>query len=99
MNEKRLTMENQGVDRDRCTGKTNGINRKQGGRQHQDLVDRMGAMRSQPVHFLDAVMNSVELPEEGHGMEGAVGQVKACIRDNNDFDRLKPYWLCLHDTT
>ncbi|MCY1290391.1 hypothetical protein D9M70_395340 [compost metagenome] len=88
MDQKRLRLINQHIDGHRCAGEAKRINRKSSGGHGHDLVDRVNTMSCQPIHLLDTVMDSVKLPEEGHCMEGAVRQVKACIGDKDDLDRL-----------
>ena len=50
----------------------------------------MDAVRGQPVHLLNAVMNCVEPPERGHRVEGAVSQVEANIGYDDHLRRLQP---------
>src|SRR5688572_33298777 len=53
----------------------------------------MDARRSQPVHFLDRVMNGMKLPKKWYGVEETVRGVEQEIGSNNSFDKLNQQGL------
>ena len=59
-------------------------------RQRVDGIDRMLAVRGQPIEMLGAVMDGVEPPQQRHAMLQAMSPVDAEIAQHHHFNRLQP---------
>src|SRR5262249_43462897 len=53
----------------------------------------MDAHRRKPIELLDAVVDLVEFPQQGKGVERAMGQIKTDIGYDEDLDDLDPIGL------
>ena len=78
------------VNHQRLQCESHAPDRQERQRAGKYLVDRVHPVRGQPVHLLYAVVDSVELPQGGHGMADTVGGIITDIGHHDGHQHLRP---------